>query len=186
VAEAVIFMVLASVLAQRGNSLYWNFFREFVDDQRNIGAIAPSSFSLSQQMISNANISNASVVAEYGPGTGVFTSEILARIDCNTCFFAIENNAKMAACLKKRFPDVMLFQDSAENAPQILRRLGRSEIDCIVSGLPWASFGSDLQNRLLQSTVSVLREGGTFVSFMYLHSLLLPSGQRFKEKLDNQ
>jgi phospholipid N-methyltransferase len=150
--------------------MYWEFFQEFTRCSKSVGAVTPSSCSLAQRIVPNGNISSASVVAEYGPGTGAFTSEILGRMGPNTHFFAVENNPRLATFFRRRFPDVMLFEVSAEHAPQILRALGKSHVDCIVSGLPWALFGSKLQDNLLQTTVSLLRKGGTFAAVVYLHS----------------
>ena len=160
----------------------WEFFRECFSNPRGIGAIAPSSFLLAKEMVSNIGISSASVIVEYGPGTGAFTSEILTRINPDACFFAVENNPKMALAFRRRFPHVLLFEDSVENVSNILRRLGESRVDCIISGLPWASFDFHVQDRLLETTVSVLREGGRFATFAYLHGLLLPAGGRFRRK----
>ena len=166
--------------------MYLKFLREFITDHKNIGAIAPSSSALARQMVSQANVSSASAIVEYGPGTGVFTSEILAGINGDTCFFAIENNPRMATMIRKRFPDVPLYQDSVENLPRILQDVGQDKIDCIVSGLPWASFDSNLQDKLLQTSITALQEGGTFATFTYLHSLLLPAARRFRKKLKQQ
>ncbi len=161
----------------------WEFFREFLSNPRGIGAIAPSSFLLAKEMVSNIGISSASVIIEYGPGTGAFTSEILARISPDARFFAVENNPKMALEFRRRFPHVLLFEDSVENVAKILHGLGESRVDCIISGLPWTSFDCKLQDRLLETTVSILREGGRFATFAYLQGFLLQSGGRFRRKL---
>jgi phospholipid N-methyltransferase len=78
---------------------------------------------------------------------------------------------------------VPLYEDSAENAPGIIRHLGAEKVDCVISGLPWAAFDDGLQDRLIDVTLEVLREGGRFVTFAYLQGLLLRSGKRFAEKL---
>ncbi|KPK73797.1 MAG: hypothetical protein AMJ79_14950 [Phycisphaerae bacterium SM23_30] len=148
-----------------------------------MGAVAPSSSSLAEKMVRDTIQRGDSVVVEYGPGPGAFTREILKKIDRNTTFLAIEKNPKMAAMFKQIFPSVLLYEDSAENIPRILGEVGESKVDCIISGLPWASFDSGYQERLLQVTLSVLREGGTFATFSYLHSLLLPAGRSFKKKI---
>lgn len=160
------------------------FIRQFIKSPSAIGAIAPSSARLAREMVSNVGLETARVVVEYGPGTGAFTSAILARRNPNAVFFAVENNRKMAAAFRKRFPDVLLFEESVENLPAILGRVGEPEVGCIVSGLPWASFSADLQDRLLEVTHSVLRKGGSFSTFAYLQGLLLPSGMRFRKRLE--
>jgi len=159
------------------------FLLEFIKDKKTVGAIAPSSPALAREIVSHGNLSDASVVVEYGPGTGSFTAEILSRLNDGACFLTIEQNRTLAAHLKKRFPNLLLFEDSVENVPRIIESLGHTQVDCIISGLPWASFSPDLQDRLLRPTLSVLRPGGTFCTFTYVQSPLLPSGKRFRKKL---
>jgi phosphatidylethanolamine/phosphatidyl-N-methylethanolamine N-methyltransferase len=163
--------------------MHGKFFLEFIKNRKTIGAVAPSSAALARTIVADANLTGDSVVVEYGPGTGSFTREILKKIDSNTTFFAIEKNPRMAEMFKRNFPSVRLYEDTVENVPQILREIGASQVDCIISGLPWASFESSYQERLLQTTLSVLRDGGTFSTFTYLQSQLLPAGRKFKKKI---
>ncbi len=156
---------------------------QFLKNPKHIGAIASSSKGLSRTIVSDIGIESASVILEYGPGTGVFTRQILKVKRPEAVFAAIEQNPMLATQFRLEFPDVPLYEDSAENAPGIVRHLGADKADCVVSGLPWAAFDDGLQDRLLQATLEVLREGGTFVTFAYLQGLLLRSGKRFQQKL---
>ena len=165
--------------------MHWRFLREFVRNPKRIGAVAPSSAGLSREIVSDVGLSFASVVVEYGPGTGAFTSEILARIGPEARLVAIESNRQFAAAFRRRFPEVLLVEDSVENAPDILRSCGLGEADCVISGLPWAAFDPQLQDRLLAATLSVLPKGGRFATFAYLQGLLLRSGKRFRAKLND-
>lgn len=156
---------------------------QFLKNPKNIGAIAPSSRGLSRKIVSDIGIESASVILEYGPGTGVFTRQILKAKNPGAVFAAIERNELLAAKFRQEFPGVPLYEDSAENARAIVRDLGADKVDCVISGLPWAAFDDGLQDRLLEATLEVLREGGTFVTFAYLQGLLLRSGKRFAQKL---
>ncbi len=69
------------------------------------------------------------------------------------------------------------------NAKKYLNELGLKECDCIICGLPWASFSKNLQNELLDTIINVLKPGGRFLTFAYLQGLLLPAGIRFKKTL---
>jgi len=158
---------------------------EFLKSPKHIGAIAPSSRALSRMIVAEIGIEDASVILEYGPGTGVFTRRILEVKQPTAVFAAIERNEALAERFRKQFPDVPLYEDSAENAPGIVRQLGADKADCVVSGLPWAAFDDDLQDRLLAATLDVLRPGGSFVTFAYLQGLLLRSGKRFAGKLQS-
>ena len=84
---------------------------------------------------------------------------------------------------RRKLPAVELIQDSVENVRAICDRAGIDSVDCIVCGLPWAAFPDDLQKRLLDAMGTVLRPGGQFVTFAYLHGLPLPAGRRFAKRL---
>ncbi|QOJ01876.1 MAG: methyltransferase domain-containing protein [Phycisphaeraceae bacterium] len=122
-------------------------------------------------------------IAEYGPGTGVFTDEILRRLDPKARFFAVERNTALADVLKARLPDLHLHAASVEEIERICREEGVEQLDSIISGLPWASFPESLQRRILDATIRVLRPGGTLVTFGYHVGLFTPAGRRFKKLL---
>jgi len=164
---------------------YWKFLKEFIRHPSTIGAIAPSSTALARLIVAEIKPASTSILVEYGPGTGIFTAEILAKM-CPGCrFFAIEKNMRMADIFKRHFPQVRLFLDSVENLPRILADEGVSSVDYIISGLPWASFNGALQKKLLDVTVASLRPGGEFLTFAYIHGLLLPAGRKFRNLLQS-
>jgi len=80
-------------------------------------------------------------------------------------------------------PDTRLFQDSVANARSICTKAGIDQVDCIISGLPWASFTQALQVEILDEMMRVLKPGGQFVTFAYVHGLILPPGRRFSRVL---
>ena len=160
-----------------------NFLLQFLRHPTKTGAVLPSSDFLSQAMVEWLDLSKAHAVLEYGPGTGPFTPHILKRLSKGCRFVAIEQNAAFADAFRSRFPDVKLVQDSVENVRAICDREHIDSVDCIVSGLPWAAFPEDLQTRLLDAMMTVLRPGGQFVTFAYLHGLPLPAGRRFADCL---
>jgi phospholipid N-methyltransferase len=145
--------------------------------------VAASSEALAEMITGRARLAEARCVVEFGPGTGVFTEKILARINPGTVFFAMEVNPTFAAATRRRCPEATVFQDSAENTAVYLGRSDRRHCDRIICGLPWASFDPALQDRLLQTILEVLEPGGLFLTFAYLQGLLLPPGLRFRKKL---
>ena len=74
-------------------------------------------------------------------------------------------------------PGVRLFEDSVENVRAICESMEIAAVDCIISGLPWAFFPKSMQIIFLDQMMKVLKPGGRFVTFGYLHSLALPTGR---------
>jgi phospholipid N-methyltransferase len=148
-----------------------------------VGAVAPSSAALAKEMLATIDLGPTARIAEYGPGTGSFTSEILSRIHPQAKFFAVERNAALAAELRARFPSLHLHEGSVEDIETFCRAESVDQLDAIVSGLPWAAFPRDLQVRILDATMKVLRPGGQLITFAYHTGLFLPAGQRLQKLL---
>lgn len=160
-----------------------NFLTQFLTNPSSVGAIAPSSVQLAQEMVNWLDFKKLKVVVEYGCGTGVFTREILRHIQPETVFFALEINAQMVAHCKESLPEATIYCDSVLNIRQYLDKHKVDKVDAIISGLPWAAFSPTLQDSLMTETLNVLSGQGCFATFAYIHGLALPPGIRFKKKL---
>ncbi len=162
------------------------FLGQFVGRPAMIGAVAPSSRHLAHRVLEGLDLANATAVLEFGPGTGAITERLLPRLGPATKFVAIELNPVMARSFHKRYPQVLLREESVENARTICQEEGIEGVDYIVCGLPWASFSDELQNRLLDATYDVLKPGGMLVSFAYHLGTWLPAGRRIRRKLESR
>ena len=162
------------------------FLTAFARNPQAVGAVAPSSRHLAAMIADDMGLQTADTVVELGPGTGVVTEAIAQRVRNGTLVLAVELNADLAAPLVRRFPRFHIINDSAERLVQHLRERGRDSADSIVSGLPWAAFGEDLQDRLLSAVEESLRPGGRFATFAYVHASWLPPARRFRSKLERR
>jgi phosphatidylethanolamine/phosphatidyl-N-methylethanolamine N-methyltransferase len=159
------------------------FLGQFISQPTVTGAVTPSSTFLAKTMVEDLNLENAKSVLEYGPGTGIFTEYILKGKGPKTKFAAIEINPRLAQVFRTRHPKVRLFEDSVANVRSICDDAGMDKVDCIVSGLPWAAFPESLQIRFLDEMMRVLKPGGQFVTFAYVHGVWLAPGKRFADLL---
>lgn len=164
------------------------FFREFVRRPAAIGAVAPSSRRLARKMVEGLNLRGAAAVVEFGPGSGVFTREILKRLGPSTRFLAIERNAAMAALVRSRFQGVTVFEENAGDVDRLCAALGigdaggRGGVDYILSGLPWPSFSDRLRSQILEAAARALRPGGQLVTFGYHCGLLMRGAWHFRRE----
>ncbi|MEZ6088096.1 MAG: methyltransferase domain-containing protein [Pirellulaceae bacterium] len=173
---------------ERGNFLAGNtlqFVKSFVRRPSAVGAIAPSSRQLALTMVDWFDWENARNIVEYGPGTGVFTRQVVTKLHPDARFFAIERDPDLAAIVRATLPDVTVVEDSVANVVEHCRSLEMERVDAIVCGLPWASFPDSLQRECLDAMMQVLRPGGQFATFAYWQGLLLPAGQRFRRRLSD-
>lgn len=158
--------------------------KQFLKNPATTGTVWPSSPSLCKAMIADIDIDRADTVVELGPGTGVITKEILNTIQQQTNFFAIELNQDLCNKLKQKMPEVKVFQDSASNLGNILKQEGLDHVDCVISGLPWASLPDRVQEDILSAVLEYLPEGGFFTTFAYLQGMLLPAARKFRARLN--
>ena len=161
------------------------FLRQFIARPFATGAIAPSSVFLARRMVEGLELGEAEAVLEYGPGTGAFTGTILEQLKPRAKFAVIETNPQFAEVFRMRYPRVPLFQDSVVNARRVCDRAGISSVDCIVCGLPWATFSESVQVKCLEEMMRVLKPGGRFATFAYVHGLALRPAKRFANLLAN-
>jgi phospholipid N-methyltransferase len=160
--------------------------KEFFRNPRSTGAVMPSSGKLAKVITSEIGLKSARRVIELGPGTGAITRHILEGMEPGTEFFAVELNEKMYETFKHKFPGVKIINENAASLRSIIVREGMQDVDLIISGLPWASFGAPLQRRLLLEITGSLAPRGIFTTFAYVQGLALPSARAFKRRLDKR
>jgi phosphatidylethanolamine/phosphatidyl-N-methylethanolamine N-methyltransferase len=160
-------------------------FQTFVRRPFRTGTVVPSSRVLAQLMIEDMGLATADTVVELGAGTGPFTRLIAEHVKPDALVLAFEIDPVLAEQLRQRVPRVRVVNDSAEHLPDYLRAAGRDAADVILSGLPWANFSRDLQERLLRAVVLGLRPGGRFATFAYVPAAQLPPGRRFRVLLES-
>ena len=161
------------------------FFYNFVRHPKSTGAVFPSSRRLAEKMVDGVGLETANSVVELGPGTGAFTGAIAERLEDPGSYLGIELREKFAAIVKDKFPHLLVVNDSAEKIVENLRKIDREKADAIISGLPWATFDSQLQKRIMTSVTAALAPGGKFATFTYLHACRLPAGKRFRALLED-
>ena len=160
------------------------FLRAFVERPFATGAIAPSSRHLAAEMVAGMPLGDARTVVEVGPGTGALTRAILDELRPEALLLAVELNPDFAAHLQATLPPrVKVVNGSGEHLDEYLKGCGRESADCVVCGVPWANFGRELQQRLLEGVLRALRKDACFATFTYLHAVGLPYGRRFARML---
>ncbi len=102
-------------------------------------------------------------VVELGPGTGVLTEKIVARLGGSTRLVCVELEQMYADHLRRKFAHddrVSVVVDRAENLATQLERLGVDKVTSIVSAVPL----SCRNNQSLVRTIrECLKDGGRMV-----------------------
>lgn len=146
------------------------FVFEYIKNPKLVGAIAPSGKSLAERMLRNIDFSQVDVIVEYGPGTGIFTEKILARIKNDTLVILVEINNEFYKILKGLYghkKNVIIINDSAENIDKILVEYDINKVDYIISGLPFTSLPREVSSCILRKTSKIISDRAEFVTFQY-------------------
>jgi phospholipid N-methyltransferase len=157
------------------------FLRAMLRNPRSVGAIAPSSLYLARHMV--MGIAGAEQIIELGPGTGVFTREIVNRVGPGGRVLAVDADRSFIDRLQRAWPQVDCVCASAETLPALAAARGISGVDHIISGLPFASLPTETTRRILDGVHETLRVGGTFTTFQYVHAYRMPAAVAFRREL---
>ncbi len=142
------------------------FLKKFIDEPKKIGSLTPSSSFLARKMFKNLTWKNFSAVAELGAGTGTFTKHI-AEYKLPACkVLVVEQDDYMRGLLEEKYPELD-FAAYAENLSATLHRKNFSQLDCVISGLPFANMDEALRRRIIENVYGSLKPGGVFVMFQY-------------------
>lgn len=160
-----------------------DYFLQFISQPQAVASIAPSSQALGDVMMDHGRVAEADFVVEFGPGTGAITQVICRTLKPGAGFLAVEMNPKFVELIRKHYPEVSVVEDNAVNTRKHMEQLGVTHCDVLISGLPFAAFDDGVQAGLLDAAYDLLRPGGRFVTFTYIHSPFLPRGNRFRDKL---
>jgi len=143
---------------------YFQFLLQYIHKPGMIGAVAPSSKALVNTMLKQIDWKKARVIAEFGPGTGVITREILQRMRHDAHLTAFEVNADFCRLLEK-----------VDDSRLTIRKRSAAKLDfsadVIVSSLPMNVFSIRLKQQILNASTKNLANNGKFVQFQYTRNL---------------
>ena len=155
-------------------------FSRFLRSPRTVGAVTARSRALAEAMVEGVDLTRPGHVVELGPGTGVFTAAIAERLGADTRFLAVDIDAAFVQQIRKRWPGIECVCASAERLDDLVVARAMYPIDHIVSGLPFVSLPPPMTKQILASVSTVLRPGGTFTTFQYMHGYALPQAASFR------
>ena len=160
----------------RGLGERLHFLREFLRDRRAIGALTPTSASMSRRLADAAGAGRRRAVAELGAGTGPVTAALLERLPPDGRLWAFEIKPEFARVLRARFADprLTIVEASAAEAPRVAREAGVAGFDAVVSALPFAALGPALSREILAGAAEVMAPGAPFVAIQYRPDYLPP------------
>lgn len=157
------------------------FFRGFLDHPRMVASIVPSSKSMIDALLERVDWESCSLFVEYGPGVGTFTSHILDRLPADGKLLVIDTNSRFIDYLRQSIQDdrFQAVLGSAADVEKFIQATGRAKADYILSGLPFSALSVEQGQEIVDTSYSVLREGGAFLTYQFSYAARRLTAQRF-------
>ena len=146
------------------------FLQSFLRDWRTIGSVTPSSRFLVGAMLDQIDFGRARRIVEYGPGTGVFTREIMRRLAPDGQLLTLDTEAHFIDDLRVQFPDdprLIAVRGSAAQIERHIAALGWDGAEVIISGIPYTAMPASLREQILRASARALTPGGLFTPYQY-------------------
>lgn len=141
-----------------------SFILEWLKSPLVTASVLPSSERLAKRMVRGLTADFEPVI-ELGPGTGVFTRQLLACGIPEASLILIELNRTFAQKLQAKYPQAQVINGAAEALP----RLQLKQAGAVISGLPFLSMRDKQIDEILRGAFAVMRPGGVFIQFTYGH-----------------
>ena len=145
------------------------FFRGFLNRPKEVGSIIPSSRFMEKRIVKTAELANAKLASELGPGTGGTTKALLRHMPADAKLLAIEINPDFVALLERTIPDprLIVHHGSAAAISEALEKHDLGRPDVILSGIPFSTMDRQLGMDILRSVHESLSPGGRFVAYQF-------------------
>ncbi|HZS20306.1 MAG TPA: methyltransferase domain-containing protein [Pseudonocardiaceae bacterium] len=164
------------------------FFAAALRSPREVGTLLPSGPELARRLAAviprPGHSGRPPVVVEVGAGAGAVTAAIVQHVDEGAVVIAVEKDPELAEQLRARRLGVHVVTADAIKLPTILADHGVDFADAIVSVLPWALFGAQLQRQMLATFADALQPDGVFTAAAYSLGYWTPAARRFRRELE--
>ncbi|MGB7182994.1 MAG: rRNA adenine N-6-methyltransferase family protein, partial [Burkholderiaceae bacterium] len=98
------------------------FVRGFLRDPAGVGSVIPSSRFMERRIVGMADVANAKVVVELGPGTGGTTRALLAAMPADSKLVCIEiDQSFVDMTMKIDDPRLIVHKGSAEHIVDVVK-----------------------------------------------------------------
>jgi phosphatidylethanolamine/phosphatidyl-N-methylethanolamine N-methyltransferase len=118
-----------------------------------VASIVPSSKTLVRRVLNKIDFNLPRVIAEFGPGEGCHTREIVRQMHPESRLLLVELDPELARHLERQFADdprISVFNTDAAELPNLLLDLSLEYCDYVVSGIPFSILEISKKRELLR------------------------------------
>jgi phosphatidylethanolamine/phosphatidyl-N-methylethanolamine N-methyltransferase len=138
--------------------------KELLHNPAHIGAIAPSSKSLSNALAKHIPQEKPGKIVELGAGTGVITEAMLEHGIPAEDIIIVERSASMVHLLREKFPQITIIHGDAIHLDQYV---AQESVKAIISSLPLRSLTQDIVQTISAHLDNLLTPGSYYIHYTY-------------------
>jgi phospholipid N-methyltransferase len=146
------------------------FVKEVVNSIKHIGAIAPSSKYLANNIIRHMDFKENQIILEFGSGNGAITKQILKQMPSSSRLISLEINDPFLKHCENKFKvysNFEIYNHSAIEFDSLLKQLEIDKVDYLISSLPLAILPKADLDILFKKIPEYLINNGSFVQYQY-------------------
>ena len=143
-------------------------FRRFLARPLQVAYVLPSSKGLVRRVLDKMDFSKARVLVEFGAGEGCYTRELAKRLAPDAKLLAFELDTHLAEHLREQFRGddrVLIYNQDAASFREELHKLGFSEADYVISGIPFSYLEPKKKKEILRAVHEGLTPDGQFIVY---------------------
>lgn len=137
-----------------------------------MGTVIRSGPSMCRKMTEFIEPQKDKIIVELGAGDGVITSYILDVMEADATLFVFEINADLCKVVSKiQDKRMILINDGAQNLQKYLDEYQITQVDMIISAIPFLVLPEELTQEILLLCKEKLKANGVFVQMHYAKTI---------------
>ncbi len=131
------------------------FLKRFLRSPFQVASIVPSSKTLIRRVSDKMDHSKPRVIAEYGPGEGCHTREIVRRMHPQSRLMLFELDPHLCGHLTRQFANddrISVHNMDCARLPEMLAEKQYGQCDYVVSGIPFSILEKEKKREILENT----------------------------------
>lgn len=142
---------------------------ESIKNFKEMGTVIQSGPSMCKKMVQHLHKNEDLIIVELGAGDGVITKYILEKMSPIAKLYVFEINPTLCEIISKIDDKRMILINSgAQNMESELAKYNISQVDTIISAIPFLVLPDDLTQEILKICKKTLKMDGYFVQMHYV------------------